>query len=294
MDLNNLLSTVITSTAALVAILGGFLVSRVISISSEQNGIKRSLREIYNDIDAKKEMISGLKRYLFEDDLDDFITVDNIKLLYKGKNLKEIIEEDDFTLLEFEELESHFKDLTDITEEVYKFIEVKDKIPEDLSELCRHYERVNHPKRKVWYERSAEAMEELLEESRPSSSSTFPSIAPPLANMRSYSGVNLDYKDKKRECGKLENEIKILELQKEEQLKILKEYGNPKWIISGLMVLLYATIVGIVYPSILLPYNKGIYDDILIKWIVLCLFFSHLVMLFIYLFTAMIKLSRIE
>ncbi|WP_263406693.1 hypothetical protein [Niallia endozanthoxylica] len=39
MDLNSLITTIISSSAALVAIIGGFLVSRVIALSSEQTGI---------------------------------------------------------------------------------------------------------------------------------------------------------------------------------------------------------------------------------------------------------------
>ncbi|WP_186579773.1 hypothetical protein [Aquibacillus kalidii] len=49
-----LLSTIIISTAALVAIIGGFLESRIISTSSDQNGIKRKIREINNELVAKR------------------------------------------------------------------------------------------------------------------------------------------------------------------------------------------------------------------------------------------------
>lgn len=57
MDLNGLISTIISSTAALVAIIGGFLVSRVISLSSEKNSIVRRLREINNDLKSKKRVV---------------------------------------------------------------------------------------------------------------------------------------------------------------------------------------------------------------------------------------------
>src|SRR5699024_3830435 len=58
MNLEVLISTIVTSTAALIAIIGGFLVSRVITLSSEQNGINRKLRELNNEINAKKNLLA--------------------------------------------------------------------------------------------------------------------------------------------------------------------------------------------------------------------------------------------
>jgi hypothetical protein len=44
MDLNTLISNIVTSTAALVAIIGGFLISRVIiTLSSEKNGCEKEI-----------------------------------------------------------------------------------------------------------------------------------------------------------------------------------------------------------------------------------------------------------
>ncbi|MFB5284535.1 hypothetical protein [Peribacillus sp. Hz7] len=76
------------------------------------------------------------------------------------------------------------------------------------------------------------------------------------------------------------------------QMKILNDYGKPKWVWTGLFVLIYACIVGIIYPSTLLPYPKDIYDDVLTKWFLLGLFFSQLVALFVYLGFAMYKLTN--
>jgi len=91
MDLNNLLSTTINSTSALVAIIGGFLVSRVISLSSEQNSIKRRLREINNEISAKEKMLDNIINWLFEDDLNDFIKANCKKILFEDKTLDKLL-----------------------------------------------------------------------------------------------------------------------------------------------------------------------------------------------------------
>lgn len=65
MDLNILISTIITATAALVAIIGGFLVSRVITMASEKQSIERRLKEIDNDLKIKKEMLDNIENLIF-------------------------------------------------------------------------------------------------------------------------------------------------------------------------------------------------------------------------------------
>ena len=72
-DLNILISTIISATAALVAIIGGFLVSRVITLSSEKNSIVRRLKEINNELSNKQEILDRVELILLEDDVDDFI-----------------------------------------------------------------------------------------------------------------------------------------------------------------------------------------------------------------------------
>ncbi len=64
------------------------------SISSEQNAIKRKMNEIDND-------------------LNDFVTKENIKrLIFEEKSLQKIMEEDEYTYLTKERLEPpHFYQL---------------------------------------------------------------------------------------------------------------------------------------------------------------------------------------
>ncbi|RBW68228.1 hypothetical protein [Bacillus taeanensis] len=293
MDLNTLITTITTSTAALVAIIGGFLVSRVISISSEQNGIKRKIREINNDIFAKQEIINNIENYLFEDDLDDFVTKENIKRIIEGKSLEDIIKEDDYTYLSKEELEPHFEELSGITNEMFEKMGSMDKIYDTFSDFNKEFDDFKYPNRKEWYERAFEVIDELTQPKTTdvfgfSPGGIYQSINP--GNLVS----NTDYKDKKKERNRLKDDVKILELQKKEQLKILNDYGKPKWIWSGLAVLVYASIVGIVYPSTLLPYPIDTYDDSLTKRFILFLFFSQLLALFIYLGIAMYKLTYSE
>lgn len=280
MNLDILLTTVITSTAALVAIIGGFLVSRVIAIASEQSGVKRKLREINNDIRAKEGLIEKANIYLFEDDLADFIEDRQvIKGLLNEKNLEQIVEEVDFERLSIEELRPHFKQLQEILGDILDGGEVT------LDDLKKKQE-LKHPERESWYEKVIEGIEALAGEQssfQPSWMDLGKNLSPPR--------VNIEYNEKKKELGQLEAERTILLAQKEEQERILQDFGKPKYVMSGLLVLAYASIVGMIYPSTLLPYPTDTYNDTLTKWSILSLFFSHIVAIFTYLFVTMKRLG---
>ncbi|CAM4102815.1 hypothetical protein [Mesobacillus thioparans] len=290
MDLNNLIATIITSTAALVAIIGGFLVSRVVSISSEQNGIKRKLREINNDLVAKREIKLNIENYLFEDDLNDFVTGKNIKrLVFEEKSLEGIIEEDEYTYLTKEQLEPHFEQLKRIVKEMFEIMKKLDAI-DTFTNFKEKANGFNYPEREEWYKRVFDAINDEISKSQ--SNGIFGHLhnfAP--INPNAFT-PNTDYKDKKRERDRLDDEIRILELQKNAQLELLDNYGKPVWIWSGIAVLIYASIVGIIYPSTLLPYPADRYNDNLTKWFLLGLFYSQLISLFIYLSIAMYKLTN--
>ena len=285
-SLNDLITTIIAATAGLVAIIGGFLVSRVIAIASEQNGIKRRIREIKNDLLAKREMKDTAEKFLFEDDLNDFVTDENINRMLHGKSLDTIITEDDYDYLTKDEVEPYYKQLQGMASEILSFINKSDDCFEKFNEFKQAYNDFRYPERIDWYEKIFKQIKEINdpEPQFPFGSLKFKPI--------SHVPPNTDYKDTRKERDRLIDDIRVLELQQEEQLKILNDYGKPKWVWSGLFVLVYACIVGIVYPSTLLPYPKDKYDDVLTKWFLLGLFFSQLLALIIYLGIATYKLTN--
>ncbi|MGP9038101.1 hypothetical protein ACT1WM_16475 [Bacillus stercoris] len=295
MDLNGLISTITTSTAALVAIIGGFLVSRVISLSSEQTGIKRRIREIDNDLLAKKELLQNVEDYLLEDDAIDFLE-DNIIKILQRETLSEIINQDTNNKRSEEELKPYFNEMQNIIKELWTLINKLEIFDDDFDDF---YKENNHnlkdKEKRDLYEIAYEGMMDLLRDSQPQSSDPF-AIGLNLSSLSSFKprSVNLEYNDKKKERDRLYDDIRVLELQIEEQRKILNDYGKPRGVWGGFAVLVYACIVGIIYPSVLLPYPTDTYNDNLTKYWILFLFFSQLVALFVYLGFAMFKLMKDE
>lgn len=300
MDLNILLSTIISATAALVAIIGGFLVSRVISLSSEQSSIQRKLREINNEIYAKENILNDVVKYLLEDDVEDFIKDNCEKIIFEDKTLEQIIKEDDYTSLTVEELKPYIEELNSIRDEVLDIIESqkRDSFSSDFDELIEGDSQcLKKPNRKECYETIYSAIFNHTQMKQPRDFSNWAlSLSPPmLKNIPLLNSANnQDYREKIKERDQLNNELAVLNIQKREQEKILGDYGTPRGLWSGLLVLIYACIVGIICPSILLPYTIGVYDDLSTKYLLLGLFFSELIVLFIYLAFTMYKLTQTQ
>lgn len=196
MDLNVLLTTVITATAALVAILGGFLVSRVITLANDKSQIEKKIFELNGEIKIKKQRIQELDEKLEE-----------------GKS------------------------------NLYKIL--PDHIRNDL---------INTPN--------------------------------VMGTAKKHKGeLEMKKIGLKEEIHFMSHQINLYEGMKSE----LTGTSNIWW---GLIVLLYATISGIIYPSLYLPFNNELYDYDNSRILFIILFFSHLFVLFIYLFFSVFLLTK--
>ncbi|WP_458352413.1 hypothetical protein [Peribacillus frigoritolerans] len=220
--LNDLITTIIAATAGLVAIIGGFLVSRVIAIASEQNGIKRRIKEIDNDRIAKKDMLANAIEFLFQDDLNDFVSKDNIKRIIHGKTLEEVIEEDEYNYLSKEELEPYYKQVKEMSNELFELHGSTDDYYEEFSVFKKFFTEYKYPYRMNWYERIFEVIDDMAQ----------PEATGPFVNFKYRSttppNINTDYKDTQKERDRLIDDIRVLDLQLND---ILKKYimitANP-------------------------------------------------------------------
>lgn len=276
MDLTSLINTIITSVAALVAIIGGLLVSRVISLANDQHFIKRQLGDINIKIKHKKQLHRKLADYLFEDDLDDFVTLENLKLLLQDRSLKEIVKESEYDYLTIEELLPHFEILLLIKDEVIGLFQ-NDKFSSEWFAERLEMKDVDYPNRIDWYERMLDALIKIYTIKDP-----FSFYFQNYTTTPTVSGVS-DYKQKIKEKEQLENELIILESQKQELVSSVNEYLQTKGIWFGIGVLAIVSCLGILYPATLLPYDVDAYHDLKTKNLLITIFASCLVMIFGYL-----------
>jgi len=264
-------------------------------LSGEKNAITRRLREIDNELVNKKEMLDRVELILLEDKIDDFIHEHAEEILIDEKPIKEIIEEDGADLTE-DELGPYITKLREIYEHLTTLIEKIDEnytLPNSFDNFAKDND-IKIDDRKDWYELVYRIIWDVIPDD--AYSSPLLGFKPMLSTnslMRSLSKVPMQiHRDRVKERNKLEDEVQIITGIKKEHEKILRSYGNVSGLWSGLAVLIYACVVGIVIPSTLLPYPLEIYNDVATKQFLLALFYSELVVLFIYLGVSMYKLTN--
>ncbi|WP_077305726.1 hypothetical protein [Terribacillus halophilus] len=295
MDLNILISTIVTATSALVAIIGGFLVSRVITLAGEKNAIVRRLHELDNDMTAKERILSEIEIELLEEDVDDFIYEHCEELIIERKPIEEIFEGDSSISLSLEKVRPYIDELLSIGDYIIKLIDESKTFPEEFDDFLKE-NNIKIDRRRDWHKLVYQTIwAEIPKTSDNPFGINFP---PPSINaellFRSNPVNQQIYRDKIKQLNNLENELTILKLRREEQTKILNDYGKPTGLWGGLWVLIYACIVGIAYPSTLLPYPQNTYNDGITKWFLISLFISQLLALFLYLGISMSKLTKQE
>ena len=306
MDLNLLIVTVITATAALIAIIGGFLISRVITLSSEQGGIRRRLREIKLDIQTKDQLLSEIEENLLEEDREDFIDEYYVELIFDKVPLEEVIEIEEGSYRGrstndlkpvVDELMRINKDLETMFED--RGIKYSTELPKKLGDFA-NIRSEDLAGRRSWYELLYDEYQYKLPKRPKTGPPGFPILTdfdftpPRLPNAISTHTNAHAYQQKKRDRDTYSNELSYLRQQESEQKKILEDYGKPHGMWGGLIVLIYASIVGIGYPITLLPYPLQTYNDEATRFLILLLFLSQLLALFIYLGISMYSLTKDE
>lgn len=318
-DLTSLITTVASATAALVAIIGGFLVSRVISLSTENGGIKRRLNELQHDIDNKNQIFDDVNEWLLKFDIDNFVTTKVIEMVVAEQSLDTILEETRFDSLTIQELEPTYIQLNEMTNEMYEYLKKRDDneiddfdINEtDFKEIQK--DAFNTGMKDIyeyesWYEMIYDELQFRILEELPEPTQTIGqgawAIEIPKFNIRvgslppasrlNISSVKKDYTvfhQRDNERADAQYALALLKGQYEELEKTYNDYAKPKGVISGLLVLAYASVVSIAYPLTLLPYETNHYNDSQTKWLILSLFFSQFLLLFAYLFWQVRQLS---
>jgi hypothetical protein len=306
MDLNLLIATVVTATAALIAIIGGFLVSRVITLSSEQSGIRRRLREIKLDITAKEQLLSEVEENLLEEDRADFIGGYYTELIFDKIPLEVLLEsmEGSYRGRSTKDLEPAVDELLRINTDLTKMFTGRGiKYSTDLPREFWNFAAIASEDlegRRSWYELLYDEYQYQLPKRPKTGPPGFPILPdldftpPRFSNPIQAQTEAQAYQQKKRDHDTYRNELSYLRQQESEQKKILEDYGKPHGMWGGLTVLVYASIVGIGYPVTLLPYPLQTYNDEATRILILLLFLSQLLALFVYLGISMYSLTKDE
>jgi hypothetical protein len=299
-DPNWLFSTAAQSAAALVAIIAGFIVSRLLALSADRNSLQSRLTEIDLEIASTRRELKPIKRKILESDADDFIQEVFDQILSSKGEIK--LEDAMATIgrpqtLSEAELRPFWDDIMESTKEA--FIKVREYLFGNTSKDLNEYleEAGLEESNKQWiHRRIFEHVEDEIERTKMTVLNERFSVSGLLGGGFGESGryrlpeiqlPNNKYSQWSRDAELLERQLSKLEASRERVDSQVRNFAKPTGLWFGFVTLVYFSLVGIIFPLVLMAYKSQGYSRT-----VLFLFASALVIFFTFLSYLARQLSR--
>jgi hypothetical protein len=305
-------STVAQSTAALVAIVGGFMVSRFISIDSEMAGARRRLEEAQERYDATLERKARAEEALTRRTAREFLTdhqrIDSLLSSDGTPTAEQLLDEEDCGL-SVEQLRPHLEEAVAVVTELRpRFEEFPNqteyppwgtvrralKIAIDDWDLLRSelFDRITAKKEAI-------AREEKRAEERNSnpfgiSMDLIGPVIPRLPGLAGMAAIRdrsaIDRLRDQRD--EIDHDLAVATAEVGLARRAAVVIGRPRGLVLSLWVLSILTILGLVVPVIELA-NEPLQGDASVRWTILLCFLIGLTLLLGYLWAyALLLRSR--
>lgn len=294
-DPNILVATIAQISATIVAIIGGFLVSKILTLIVERNALSDRLKDVNRDLITRTGFCDNIRKELLDMDGTDFI-IDSIEDLIEKLDtitIRELMITNESTERTEEELRPYFEEAKLKIIQAIEFYETKfqevEMINPNYKEFMKsvHYPQLNEMEN-IIYEKVFEFLiKQITPDTTPYSifgiveSVSSLNIIRNQTESRRYENLLNNLKQAERECI-------LLEGQRKELKNRYNSLGNTEGIFSGGIVFLYFSIVGILYPIFSLPISSNDFT-ITKKWTVILLFVSGFIAVGIYLYTLVRK-----
>lgn len=121
-------------SATIIAIIGGFIASKLISISADRDNLLDKIKEINDELGMKSRQHNDLVEKINDDDAFDFVR-DNISMLLNDKTIDVVYKTEEKPVLEYSIMEKYWNRALEIYDEIENldedfFIQVNsDKVP---------------------------------------------------------------------------------------------------------------------------------------------------------------------
>lgn len=286
-DLTAVLTTIAAASASIVAILGGFIASKLISISSERSDALNHLRQINEELEFHLSERDEIQAENDEDDALDFIR-DTVDDLYAGNSLENVYSSVDHPSISMESLKPYWDRAVILNEQFQERVKRdtlnEDYIPESLLLSVKEddfgYEVLlalgKKQKKRI----------RAVQREREKANNPFAFAVPDISDLEIPTDTGNGYIYSKN-CDSIQDHntaIALLELQKkqcDEQILALKK---PRGMKLGLVIFALFTVCCIIAPLVASPFSTESYEDFVIaKAIFLGLFGIGLISIFGYL-----------
>ena len=232
-ELTALLTTIASASASFVAILGGFIASKLIAVNGEREAVDSRLQELKYEIELKQQECDSLQEGITSDDALDFIRAHAANVANMDA-LINVYEEDEQQLLEFDELEPYWDNALALAKrfhaECKKATEFNDdNIPCELAAEVKgtYFE----------YEVCRAIAEEVFPSTLPLISSAMPTGA--------------WYERDKQRIANLRIEIASLRIHEEQSKEQQKALKKPRGMKRGLAIFALFSLFNIIQPLVL-------------------------------------------
>lgn len=265
-ELTSLLVTISAASASFVAILGGFIASKLLSISGERELTEEQLINVNKEIQLLKEQNNLMQYKIDEDDALDYIK-ENIEKIIQRKSIDEAYSNSEHEIIEKEVLKTFWERALSVFQEFKNSVGRNvpfngDNVPEDLA--------IKYKNKNFEYTICKE-------------------IHKFYSNQRlGYLDVNLRmvklYDSYKEQIYQNKEKLKSLYFKQEQLQEKEKMLKAPKGVKLGFLVFAIFTILCVVAPLCFVPFkteNYGVYLAVLYSFI--GIFILGLVSVFLYL-----------
>ena len=277
-DLTPLLTTIAAASASIVAILGGFIAGKLISISGEREAVLSKITESEQRMCNLDSEIATLTEEAQESAAIDFVS-SNIGCLIRGKELEDVYRRDIQQALSEEELLPYwnraaalFSELREVVLEKHGEVSLNEnKLP---VQFAKKYSGDNFA-----YEVSSIAMRHIIKNSRKDRNPfSFPDIDLDVKSLNAQSVFDA----RRRE--QLHSELEWLGFQRKNLLDEKERLSKPKGMRLGLFIFAAVTILCVILPLMMVPLTFSDYFLFLrYKVGALIIFTFGLAVVFIYL-----------
>ena len=289
-DLTAVLTTIAASSASIVAILGGFIASKLISISSERSATLERLKQINEEM---KFHISERDKIQADNDEDDALGFIRAAIddLWAGNSLENVYSNVDHPGISSERLKPYWDRAVTMKEQFREQIENsgalnEDYIPEGLIFSVKEDDfgygvllaLGKRLKKKI----------RAAERAREKASNPFGIVMPDISdyefNTSAISGSGYTYRKNCEAIQEQKSAIALLELQKKQCHEQIQALKKPRGMKSGLVIFALFTVFCIIMPLAFSPFSANNYRTfIIVKIVFLLLFSAGLLAIFAYL-----------
>ena len=226
----SIFTTIASLSASFVAILGGFIASKLITVNGERERITGEIEEIELQLDIKTEERDRLQKGLDEDDALDFIR-DNISALVNQEPLDNVYEEDKQNRLPKDDLLPYWIEAIALVDRFSNAPDIEESLNDDdiPSSLAAEIKSDAF---------AYNVCCEIAKECSPSMIKPFPTPTGAWYERDSQRVYNLDF------------EIEALNIQKEQCQKQKNSLKKPRGMRCGITLFILFSVFNIIQPLI--------------------------------------------